>query len=193
MCFEQPHFRHGAPRSRPIFRAPARITGLGLPPKHCKNRDLRPRTPRTPLLNANGSVIEQLNRKKAPHFRTQQHIYIYMPENYFLYTFSPFWELVSLPPFFENLTFTAARSKMKVRNCTTAELFSVPPQGAFLPPQSGAVSNSQGGTISNFHFALCFPYLGLIGASEKQNINWKSGGHVGGTVSNFLKFGCYTL
>ena len=32
LCFEQPHFRHDAPRSRPIFCAPARITGPGLPP-----------------------------------------------------------------------------------------------------------------------------------------------------------------
>ena len=77
-------------------------------------------------------------------------IYIYgcfLPESCFLYHLLPFWKLASVSPFFENLIFVAARRKMKVRNWTTGELFSV-------PPKSGTVSNSQGGTISNFYFAL---------------------------------------
>ena len=50
-------------------------------------------------------------------------------------TFWPFGELETVPPFFEYLTFTAAMGKMKVRNCTTGELETVPPQGSILDPQ----------------------------------------------------------
>ena len=122
------------------------------------------------------------------------HMYICRRVFFFLYCFLPFWKLVSVPPFFKNLIFAVARSKMKVRNCTAGELFSVPPQGSISAPQKWYIFNSPGGTVSNFHFALCFPIFGTNwGISWKQNINWKPGGYLGGTVSNFLKLECYSL
>ena len=33
-------------------------------------------------------------------------------------------------------------------------------RGPFLPPKSGTVSNSQGGTVLNFYLALCLPIFG---------------------------------
>ena len=80
LCFEQPHFRHGAPRSRPIFRTPARITRPGLPPPETlqKYGFEAPDSAHPIIERINGSIIEQLNRKKARQFRTQHHIYIYI-------------------------------------------------------------------------------------------------------------------
>ena len=54
---------------------------------------------------------------------------------------------------------------MKVRNCTTGELFSVPPPGFILTPKGGTVSHSLGGTVSNFIFALCFFVFSISGAN----------------------------
>ena len=44
--------------------------------------------------------------------------------------------------------FTAAISKMKVRNCTTGELETVPPQGSIFDPQSGSLRCSEHATHS---------------------------------------------
>ena len=54
-----------------------------------------------------------------------------MPELY--HFFLSFGELETAPPF-QNFHFSAARSKMKVKKCTTGESLSVPPQCHYLPP-----------------------------------------------------------
>ena len=82
---------------------------------------------------------------------------------------------------------------MKVRNYTTGELFSVPPQGSIFcpPPKSGIVPNSLCGTVPGSLFALGFPIFGAnCGIKKNHKINWKPGGHIGGTVPGFLKFWC---
>ena len=51
-CFRVPHFQHGAPRHRRIFRAPVAILGALLnPTKHCGNGVLWHRTLSAPFLN----------------------------------------------------------------------------------------------------------------------------------------------
>ena len=111
------------------------------------------------------------------------HIYIVMPESYFLYQVFGFQRLDSVPTVLEDLISTAATSKAKVRNCTTGELFSVP-----LP-------NSLCGTFSGSLSRYAFPYLGLIVALKKKRhkINWKPDGHIGGTVPGFVKSGCFNF
>ena len=98
--------------------------------------------------------------------------------------------LVSVPPFFENLILTAATSKMKVRNCTTEESFSVPPQESiFAPPPPKVV---QFLTLKVVHFLTFislygFPYLGQIGASSEKN-RTSIENQVGTSLVQFLTF-----
>ena len=98
-----------------------------------------------------------------------------------------FEEALSVPPFFQNLPFRAARSKMnrqklyhlKGGNCTTfwgqewtQNVVQVLPLEVvqFLP----------------LHVALCFPIFGTNWGIFK--LSWKPRGHIGGTVSASLKF-----
>ena len=78
-CWKMPHFQQGAPGQRCIFERPAALTAaLPIPTKHCKNRDFPPSYAAHPIFERmTGSILERIGRKKAPHYRTQQHIYIY--------------------------------------------------------------------------------------------------------------------
>ena len=78
LCFEVPHFHHGAPGRRRIFRAPVAITGALLnPTKHCKNQGFLASDVARPIFERMpGSIIERWKRKKAAHIRTRQQ-YIY--------------------------------------------------------------------------------------------------------------------
>ena len=71
-----PHFQQGAPGQRCIFERPAALTAaLPIPTKHCKNRDFPPSYAAHPIFERmTGSILERIGRKKAPHYRTQQHI-----------------------------------------------------------------------------------------------------------------------
>ena len=67
-------------------------------------------------------------------------------------------------------------------------------RGPFLPPKQVV----QFLTLSVVQFLALFslyvvPCLGLIVAylSTKLKVHWKPGGHIGGTIPGFLKFGCY--
>ena len=70
----------GAPGQRCIFERPAALTAaLPIPTKHCKNRDFPPSYAAHSIFERmTGSIIERIGRKKAPHYRTQQHTYIYI-------------------------------------------------------------------------------------------------------------------
>ena len=116
---------------------------------------------------------------------------MYTPESYFLYHFFGIGKVVFCTTVKEYI-FTAATSKMRARNCTTRELFLYHLRGAFLPPKSGTVPDSLGGTVPGSLFALCFPIFGtncaFLGLSWK--LIEKPGGHIGGTVSGFLQIVC---
>ena len=87
-----------------------------------------------------------------------------MPESYFLYNVLPFGEL-KLPHRVLKLSFLQQpEAKLKLQTVPPESYFLYHLRGHFLPPKSGTVSNFQGGTISNFHFAIyVFPCLRLIG------------------------------
>ena len=95
----------------------------------------------------------------------------------------------TVPQFFKNLIFTTATSKMKVRNSTTGSFFGATSRAHFLPPKSGTIPNSLRGTHSNtnFLFALCFPYLGLIGVLFWRNSKLIES-QVGQPMVQFLAF-----
>ena len=99
-------------------------------------------------------------------------IYIYMPKSYFLYHFFAFWRVSFCTTFFENIIFTAATSKSRVRNCTTGELVLYHFWGHFLPPKSGTASGFRGGTVCNSCFALCFPIFGTIWPFFWEKKDW---------------------
>ena len=49
------------------------------PTKHYKNRDFPPSDAAHPIFERmTGSILERIGPKKAPHYRAQQHIYIYI-------------------------------------------------------------------------------------------------------------------
>ena len=122
------------------------------------------------------------------------YIYIYICRRVIsVSTFLTVWKFFIWPHFYENLIFTAARSKLKVISLATREFLVSPLWGSIFDPQSGQTNNFPGGQTNNFHLALCFPYFRLIFVSFKQKMNWKPGGHTRGQTNNFLKFGCYNL
>ena len=47
-------------------------------------------------------------------------------------------------------------------------------RGDFLPPNSGTVSKFQGGTVSNFHFVLCFHIFGTNFKKKNSRTLWWS-------------------
>ena len=52
---------------------------------------------------------------------TYKNICVCVPESYFLYHLFAFWGVRNCTTFFENFSFTASTSKMKVRDCTNGE------------------------------------------------------------------------
>ena len=78
--WKMPHFQHVAPGRRCIFEGPVALTAALLkPPKHCKNRDFPPSDAAHPIFERmTRTILERIGRKKAPHYRTQQHAYIYI-------------------------------------------------------------------------------------------------------------------
>ena len=88
----------------------------------------------------------------------------------------------------------------RARNCTTSRV-------PFLLPNSGTIADSLGGTISDFLLTLCFHILGgkmsdfllapcfhIYGTSCVSFcflLIESPSGHIGGTVSGFLKCGCF--
>ena len=115
-----------------------------IPPKHYKNGESSEIKNLDQFLTLN---LDQWLTLKPPNlgpiFNFTVHIYIYMCAG----------ELVSVPLFllleslkqYHVLTkfiYTAATSKSRVRNSTTGELETIPPQGSFFGPFGGTVSNS---------------------------------------------------
>ena len=68
------------------------------------------------------------------HLSTSIYIYICMRESYLLYHLFAFWRVRKLYHLLENFILTAATSKSRVRNCTTAELEAVPLLGSHFAP-----------------------------------------------------------
>ena len=75
---------------------------------------------------------------------------------------------------------------MKVRNCTIGELFSVPPQVTFCPPEAVQFLTFKVVQFLTFILLYVFQYLGQIGAFFENQKGVES--QVGTSVVQFLTF-----
>ena len=74
--WKMPHFQHVAPGRRCIFAGTVALpAALTKPTRHYKNRDFPPSDAAHPIFERiTGSILERIGEKKAPHYRTQQHV-----------------------------------------------------------------------------------------------------------------------